>query len=74
VRDQAGDSIVRNDGVCINADVDVIVKVIERVVERLCLAGVGLGEDEQAAAGNIFRVGSARGLSGGREDSCRWTS
>ena len=55
VADEAGDGVVRDDAVGVDADVDLFVDVLEREVQRVGLAAVGLGEDGEAAGGDVRR-------------------
>jgi hypothetical protein len=43
VADEAGDGVVRDDAIGIDADVDLFVGVVEREVEGFGLSAVGLG-------------------------------
>jgi hypothetical protein len=50
-----------NDGVGVDADKNFFVgEMLEAVVERLSLPGVGLGENQHAAFGFFLRKGTAR--------------
>ncbi len=57
VRNELGDGVGGDDGVGVDADVDLFVHAIERVVERGGLAFVALGEDLHAAGGDLLGVG-----------------
>ena len=59
VRDEVRDGIVRDDGVGVDADVDLLVDALERVVQRVGFASVRLGQDGEAARGDVGRVGFA---------------
>ena len=59
MRDEAGDGVVRDDAVGVDADVDLLVGLFEREVERLGLAAVGLGEQGEAAGFDVGGVGVA---------------
>ena len=55
VRNQLRDRIDGNDGVGIDADVELFVDAFEGVVEGIGLAAIGLGEHLHAASGDVFR-------------------
>ena len=69
VGDEALDGVVGDDAVGVDADVDLLVDVLEGEVERVGLAAVGLGEDGQAAAGDVVGVG----VDGRRRRCCPWS-
>ena len=53
VADEVGDGVVGDDAVGVDADVDLFVDVLEGEVEGVGLAAVGLGEDGEAAGGDL---------------------
>ncbi len=69
MRDEAGDGVVRDDAVGVDADVDLFVGLFEREVEGLGFAAVGLGENGEAAGCDVGGVGVAGDV--GR--CCRWS-
>ena len=62
VGNELGDGVGGDDGIGIDADVDLFVHAIEGVVERGGLACIVLGEHLHAAGGDLLRIGSARPL------------
>ena len=64
VRQQLGDGVGGDDGVGVDADVNLLSQPVQRVVERRGLASVGLGEHLHAAGGDLGGVG-LRGHLGG---------
>ena len=54
VRNELGDGVGGDDGIGVDADVDLFVHAIERVVERGGLASVALGEHLHAAGGDLL--------------------
>ena len=62
MRNELGDRVGGDDGVGVDADVDLFVDAIESVVEGGGLAPVGLGEHLHAAGGDLLGVGLARRL------------
>ena len=64
VGNELGDGVGGDHGVGVDADVDLLVDAIERVVERGGLAFIALGEHLHAAGGDLLRVG-CRGHFGG---------
>ena len=59
VRNELGDGVGGDDGVGIDADIDLFGQAIEGVVERGGFASIGLGEDLDAAGGDLVGVGFA---------------
>ena len=53
VGNELGDGVGGDDGVGVDADVDLFVDAVEGVVERGGLASVGLGEHLHAAGGDL---------------------
>ncbi len=64
VGDELGDGVGGDDGVGVDADVDLFGEAVEGEVERGGLAAVGLGEDLDAAGGDFGGVGLAGDLEG----------
>ena len=64
VGNELGDGVGGDHGVGVDADIDLFVHAVERVVERGGLASVGLGEHLHAAGGDLGGVGLARHLEG----------
>src|SRR6266702_117274 len=58
---QVGYSIVGDHAIGIDADVDIFLRAIEREVERIGLAAIGLGQHGQATRRDIRWVGISRG-------------
>ena len=65
VRDEAGDGVFGDDAVGVDADVDLFVHAFEGVVEGVGLAAVGLGEDGEAAGGDVVGIGGTIATSTG---------
>ncbi len=64
MRHQARDGVGRDDGVGVDADENLgVADVLDAVVERFGLAGVGLAEDEHAALGLFLRRRRVRATS-----------
>ena len=57
VRNELGDGVCGDDGIGVDADIDLFVHAIESVVERGGFASIGLGEHLHAAGGDLLRVG-----------------
>ena len=64
MRHQVRDRVVRNHAIRVDADVDLLVDPLQRVVQRVRLAAVRLGQHRQAAGGDIGRIGLARHVVG----------
>ena len=64
VGNELGDGVGGDHGIGVDADEDLLVHAIEGVVERRGLALIGLGEDLDAAGGDLLRVGGGSHFSG----------